>query len=91
MTVSCEATNAGISCGEQRGRHTGIEEFRHCSKDVLVATDVVSKVLDFQVFVNFQDIGAVRSLAKVLPKKDFDLEIELPDGCLVPHVPQRLN
>ncbi|VDP35026.1 unnamed protein product [Heligmosomoides polygyrus] len=44
-----------------------------------------------RVFVNFQDDGAVRSLAKALLKKDFDLEIELPDGCLVPRVPQRLN
>lgn len=43
------------------------------------------------MFVNFQDDGAVRSLAKALLKKDFDLEIELPDGCLVPRVPQRLN
>lgn len=33
---------------EQRDRHTGIEEFRHGSKDVLVATDVASKGLDFQ-------------------------------------------
>ncbi|PIO57071.1 hypothetical protein TELCIR_21526, partial [Teladorsagia circumcincta] len=43
------------------------------------------------VFVNFQEDGAVRSLAKALLKKDFDLEIELPHGCLVPRVPQRLN
>ncbi|VDO27092.1 unnamed protein product [Haemonchus placei] len=44
-----------------------------------------------RVFVNFQEDGAVRSLAKALLKKDFDLEIELPHGCLVPRVPQRLN
>ncbi|KJH44666.1 DEAD/DEAH box helicase [Dictyocaulus viviparus] len=33
---------------EQRDRHTGIDEFRHGQKDVLVATDVASKGLDFQ-------------------------------------------
>ncbi|EYC21716.1 hypothetical protein Y032_0018g3496 [Ancylostoma ceylanicum] len=44
-----------------------------------------------KVFVNFQEDGAVRSLAKALLKKDFDLEVELPHGCLVPRVPQRLN
>ncbi|WKY13209.1 hypothetical protein Q1695_004204 [Nippostrongylus brasiliensis] len=44
-----------------------------------------------RVFVNFQDDGAVRSLAKALFKRDFNLEIELPHGCLVPRVPQRLN
>ncbi|KHJ92829.1 hypothetical protein OESDEN_07268 [Oesophagostomum dentatum] len=45
----------------------------------------------FQVFVNFQEDGAVRSLAKALLKRDFNLEVELPHGCLVPRVPQRLN
>lgn len=44
-----------------------------------------------RVFVNFQEDGAVRSLTKALLKKDFDLEVELPHGCLVPRVPQRLN
>ncbi|RCN34428.1 hypothetical protein ANCCAN_19733 [Ancylostoma caninum] len=44
-----------------------------------------------KVFVNFQEDGAVRSLAKALLKKDFDLEVDLPHGCLVPRVPQRLN
>ncbi|KAK6058280.1 DEAD/DEAH box helicase [Cooperia oncophora] len=34
---------------EQRDRHIGIDEFRHGQKDVLVATDVASKGLDFQV------------------------------------------
>lgn len=38
-----------LNISEQRDRHTGIEEFRHGSKDVLVATDVASKGLDFQV------------------------------------------
>ncbi|VDL71974.1 unnamed protein product [Nippostrongylus brasiliensis] len=33
---------------EQRDRHIGIDEFRHGKKDVLVATDVASKGLDFQ-------------------------------------------
>ncbi|XGW23073.1 hypothetical protein V3C99_005369 [Haemonchus contortus] len=33
---------------EQRDRHIGIDEFRHGQKDVLVATDVASKGLDFQ-------------------------------------------
>ncbi|KHJ75105.1 helicase protein [Oesophagostomum dentatum] len=33
---------------DQRDRHLGIEEFRHGQKDVLVATDVASKGLDFQ-------------------------------------------
>lgn len=47
LFITCVVVLLNIS--EQRGRHTGIEEFRHCSKDVLVATDVVSKVLDFQV------------------------------------------
>lgn len=34
---------------DQRDRHIGIDEFRHGNKDVLVATDVASKGLDFQV------------------------------------------
>ncbi|EYC45346.1 hypothetical protein Y032_0431g1322 [Ancylostoma ceylanicum] len=33
---------------DQRDRHIGIDEFRHGHKDVLVATDVASKGLDFQ-------------------------------------------
>ncbi|ETN83786.1 DEAD/DEAH box helicase [Necator americanus] len=33
---------------DQRDRHIGIDEFRHGQKDVLVATDVASKGLDFQ-------------------------------------------
>uniref|UniRef100_A0A0K0CUD2 U6 small nuclear RNA (adenine-(43)-N(6))-methyltransferase n=1 Tax=Angiostrongylus cantonensis TaxID=6313 RepID=A0A0K0CUD2_ANGCA len=41
--------------------------------------------------LSFLYYGAVRSLTKALLKKDFDLEVELPHGCLVPRVPQRLN
>uniref|UniRef100_A0A1I7XR17 U6 small nuclear RNA (adenine-(43)-N(6))-methyltransferase n=1 Tax=Heterorhabditis bacteriophora TaxID=37862 RepID=A0A1I7XR17_HETBA len=44
-----------------------------------------------KVLVNFQKDDAVRSLTKALLKRDFELEIDLPKGCLVPRVPQRLN
>ncbi|CAJ0590610.1 unnamed protein product [Cylicocyclus nassatus] len=64
-------------------------------------TDLATRFADFRahctlgnngkVFVNFQEDGAVRSLAKALLKRDFDLEVDLPHGCLVPRVPQRLN
>ncbi|XP_022915811.2 U6 small nuclear RNA (adenine-(43)-N(6))-methyltransferase [Onthophagus taurus] len=41
--------------------------------------------------VKFQDPEALRSLAKVLLKKDFNLDIEIPINTLVPTIPLRLN
>ena len=36
-------------------------------------------------------MDAVRTLAKILLLEDFGLNVELPEDCLVPRVPQRLN
>ncbi|CAI5444687.1 unnamed protein product [Caenorhabditis angaria] len=44
-----------------------------------------------KVNVDFQEDAAVRCLTKVLLKKDFGLNVELPDGSLVPRIPQKLN
>ncbi|KAI9849376.1 MAG: hypothetical protein M1838_000181 [Thelocarpon superellum] len=41
--------------------------------------------------VNFNDPAAVQSLTKALLKRDFDLELALPEDRLCPPVPNRLN
>lgn len=41
--------------------------------------------------IDFTNTEALRSLTKTLLKKDFDLEVEIPKGFLVPTIPQRLN
>ena len=38
---------------DQRDRHAGMDAFRRGEKDILVATDVASKGLDFQVIMFF--------------------------------------
>lgn len=47
--------------------------------------------LDGKIKINFQDAEALRILTKVLLKKDFDLDIDIPIDRLVPAVPLRLN
>ncbi|XP_055935505.1 RNA N6-adenosine-methyltransferase mettl16-like [Argiope bruennichi] len=41
--------------------------------------------------IDFNDPNALRMLTRILLKKDFDLNVEIPDGYLIPTVPQRLN
>ncbi|CAL1294725.1 unnamed protein product [Larinioides sclopetarius] len=44
-----------------------------------------------KLHVNFNDPNALRMVTRVLLKKDFELDVEIPDGYLIPTVPQRLN
>lgn len=44
-----------------------------------------------KVMLDFKEDAAVRCLTKILLKKDFDLDVVLPTGHLVPRVPQKLN
>ncbi|GFU03726.1 RNA N6-adenosine-methyltransferase METTL16 [Nephila pilipes] len=44
-----------------------------------------------KVRVDFTDTSALRTLTKILLKKDFNLDVEIPDGFLIPTIPQRLN
>lgn len=41
--------------------------------------------------VDFSNTEALRMLTQILLKKDFNLDIEIPEGFLIPTVPQRLN
>ncbi|GFY62557.1 u6 small nuclear RNA [Trichonephila inaurata madagascariensis] len=41
--------------------------------------------------IDFTNTAALRALTKVLLKKDFNLSVEIPDGFLIPTIPQRLN
>ena len=41
--------------------------------------------------INYNDPNALRELTKTLLKKDFGLEVDIPDNRLIPTVPQRLN
>lgn len=45
----------------------------------------------FAYTLNFSNIDAIRELSCALLEKDFDLRVEIPVGCLVPTVPQKLN
>lgn len=47
--------------------------------------------LNGNVKINFKDPEALRTLSKVLLKKDFNLDIEIPIDRLVPAIPLRLN
>ncbi|PAV86678.1 hypothetical protein WR25_21882 isoform C [Diploscapter pachys] len=44
-----------------------------------------------KVTINFQDDDAVRCLSRVLLKRDFNLNVDLPKGSLVPRIPQKIN
>lgn len=44
-----------------------------------------------KVRVDFTNAEALRTLTKILLKKDFNLDIVIPEGFLIPTVPQRLN
>ena len=41
--------------------------------------------------VDFSNTETLRMLTKILLKKDFNLDIEIPESYLIPTVPQRLN
>lgn len=41
--------------------------------------------------IDYNDCNALRQLTITLLKKDFDLEVDIPDNRLIPTVPQRLN
>ncbi|GIY40211.1 RNA N6-adenosine-methyltransferase METTL16, partial [Caerostris extrusa] len=41
--------------------------------------------------VDYTDPNSLRMLTKILLKKDFDVNVEIPLGFLIPTVPQRLN
>lgn len=47
--------------------------------------------LDANGKIDFSNINALRSLTETLLKKDFGLNVEIPDGHLVPTLPMRLN
>ncbi|EFA12179.1 U6 small nuclear RNA (adenine-(43)-N(6))-methyltransferase [Tribolium castaneum] len=44
-----------------------------------------------KVTIDFKNVGALRALTCTLLKKDFDLNIEIPPGKLIPTIPLRLN
>ena len=41
--------------------------------------------------INFSDANAVRCLTRCLLRKDFELDVNIPNDRLIPAVPQRLN
>jgi methyltransferase len=47
--------------------------------------------LNGKITFDFKNQEALRLLSTILLKKDFDLDVELPVGKLVPTVPLRLN
>lgn len=47
--------------------------------------------LDGKVMMDFKDKEALSMLTKILLKKDFNLDVDLPPDRLVPTVPLRLN
>ena len=51
-----------------------------------VKTDLKGKVI-----FDYNDSNALRELTKTLLKKDFGLEVDIPEDRLIPTVPQRLN
>ncbi|KAG8181106.1 hypothetical protein JTE90_003155 [Oedothorax gibbosus] len=44
-----------------------------------------------RIHMDFNNQDALRMLTKILLKKDFNLDVTIPDGFLIPTVPQRLN
>ncbi|XP_035215551.1 RNA N6-adenosine-methyltransferase mettl16-like [Stegodyphus dumicola] len=44
-----------------------------------------------KIHVDFSDPDALRLVTKLLLKKDFNLNVEIPSGFLIPTIPQRLN
>ncbi|KAH9501835.1 Methyltransferase-like protein 16 [Dermatophagoides farinae] len=44
-----------------------------------------------KVHIDYGDIGALRSLTQTLLKKDFHLNVQIPEQRLVPTLPMRLN
>lgn len=51
-----------------------------------VKTDIKGKVI-----FDYNDSNALRELTKTLLKKDFGLDVDIPEDRLIPTVPQRLN
>lgn len=51
----------------------------------------VSDSKNKRVRVDFTNMEALRMLTKILLEKDFGLNVCLPEGFLIPTVPQRLN
>ena len=51
-----------------------------------VKTDLKGKAV-----FDYNDPNALRELTKTLLKKDFDLDVDIPEDRLIPTVPQRLN
>lgn len=48
-------------------------------------------VFDDVVRYNYNDSTSLKVLTKILLKKDFDLDVDMPKERLIPMVPQRLN
>lgn len=44
-----------------------------------------------RIHMDFNNQDALRVLTKILLKKDFNLDVTIPDGFLIPTIPQRLN
>ncbi|KAK6512787.1 hypothetical protein TWF506_008954 [Arthrobotrys conoides] len=51
----------------------------------------LAKCLKGSSSIDFQDPESIRQLAKALLKKEFNLEVDLPEDRLCPGVPNRLN
>ncbi|EGX46518.1 hypothetical protein AOL_s00109g90 [Orbilia oligospora ATCC 24927] len=51
----------------------------------------LAKCLKGSTSINFHDPESIRQLAKALLKKEFNLEVDLPEDRLCPGVPNRLN
>lgn len=51
----------------------------------------VTQELNGKVKLDFKNADALRCLTKILLKKDFGLDVDLPLDRLIPTIPQRLN
>lgn len=44
-----------------------------------------------KLYLDYSNVNALRSLTQTLLKKDFGLEVSIPEGRLIPTIPMRLN